>query len=561
MKKLIALALVFVLLLGAFSGCSQVYDDPSSDVKEISREDAIEEMKAILTRVNVSHENPPIDLDAADYSNEADALSDISVFPITVRGNGAINIEIAADTELSSEAPDDWMNVLAERFNRENHEYNGKKVTITVRQITGGEVVTYMRAGLYQPDLYVPSHGAWGKMLDASGIQTVTLCDRLLGNTAGILISDKVYDDFIAKYKEVNMKNVVEATINKDLTFAYTYPYASSTGLNMLTMILAAFDPENPLSEAASAKLMEYQKTAPPTAHTTAIMRNNAKRGIVNAMAMEEQAYVLNKELENYVYVPVGIRHDHPVFTFSYVSQEKQEAAKLFIDYCLTPDAQKLGTEKGFNRHEDYKGQDPGLDGLGYLAAQKLWKQNKTGGRPVIAVFVTDVSGSMRGNKLSSLKDALLRSAQFISSENYLGLVSYSTDVHVLLPIEQFDATQRAKFSGAVKQMSANGGTAIYDATMVATQMLLEKQAELPDAVPVMFVLSDGHQEGGVNLSRILPIVKALKIPVYTIGFDMLNEDMQDMRKLSQVSGEADLTDAGEKDVVNVLRGLLNSRT
>lgn len=33
------------------------------------------------------------------------------------------------------------------------------------------------------------------------------------------------------------------------------------------------------------------------------------------------------------------------------------------------------------------------------------------------------------------------------------------------------------------------------------------------------------------------------------------------MRKLSQVSGEADLTDAGEKDVVNVLRGLLNSRT
>ena len=38
-------------------------------------------------------------------------------------------------------------------------------------------------------------------------------------------------------------------------------------------------------------------------------------------------------------------------------------------------------------------------------------------------------------------------------------------------------------------------------------------------------------------------------------------EDEEEMRKLSQVSGEADLTDAGEKDVVNVLRGLLNSRT
>lgn len=561
MKSIISLTLVIVLVLACFAGCSQVYDDPSSDVKDISRDDAIAEMDAILSRVSVYEEEAPVDLDMVDYSNEADALADISVFPVTVRGNGEINLEIAADTELSSEAPDDWMNILAQRFNREDHEYNGKKVTITVRQITGGEVVTYMRAGLYQPDLYVPSHGAWGKMLDASGIQTVTLCDRLLGNTAGILISDKVYDSFLEKYKEVSMKTVVDATINHDLTFAYTYPYASSTGLNMLTMILAAFDPANPLSETASQKLLEYQKTAPPTAHTTAIMRNNAKKGIVNAMAMEEQAYVLNKELADYIYVPVGIRHDHPVFSFSYVSKEKQEAARLFIDYCLTEEAQKLGYEKGFNRHDDYKGQDPGLDGLGYLAAQKLWKKNKTGGRPVIAVFVTDISGSMRGNKIASLQDALLRSAQFIDSENYLGLIAYSDDVHVMLPIGQFDSMQRAKFSGAVKQLSANGRTAIYDATMAAMKMLLDKQKEIPDAIPVMFVLSDGHQEGGVNLSRILPIVKAVKIPIYTIGFEMWEEDEAEMKKLSQVSGEAELTDAGDKDVVNVLRGLLNSRT
>lgn len=561
MKRIISLTLVIVLVLACLTGCSQVYDDPSSDVKDISRDDAIAEMDAILSRVSVYEEEAPVDLDMVDYSNEADALADISVFPVTVQGNGEINLEIAADTELSSEAPDDWMNILAQRFNSEDHEYNGKKVTITVRQITGGEVVTYMRAGLYQPDLYVPSHGAWGKMLDASGIQTVTLCDRLLGNTAGILISDKVYDSFLEKYKEVCMKTVVDATINHDLTFAYTYPYASSTGLNMLTMILAAFDPANPLSETASQKLLEYQKTAPPTAHTTAIMRNNAKKGIVNAMAMEEQAYVLNKELADYIYVPVGIRHDHPVFSFSYVSKEKQEAARLFIDYCLTEEAQKLGYEKGFNRHDDYKGQDPGLDGLGYLAAQKLWKKNKTGGRPVIAVFVTDISGSMRGNKIASLQDALLRSAQFIDSENYLGLIAYSDDVHVMLPIGQFDSMQRAKFSGAVKQLGANGGTAIYDATMAAMKMLLDKQKEIPDAIPVMFVLSDGHQEGGVNLSRILPIVKAVKIPIYTIGFEMWEEDEAEMKKLSQVSGEAELTDAGDKDIVNVLRGLLNSRT
>ena len=36
------------------------------------------------------------------------------------------------------------------------------------------------------------------------------------------------------------------------------------------------------------------------------------------------------------------------------------------------------------------------------------------------------------------------------------------------------------------------------------------KQKEIPDAIPVMFILSDGQQQGGVKLNRILPIVKAL---------------------------------------------------
>ena len=458
MKRYLALFLALILCLAAFSGCQDA-KTPGDNIKTISYEDAVEEMNALLTKVNVRTADAPIDISYDDVSVQ-DALADISTFPLTVQGSGAINIEIAADTEMSSDAPDDWMNVLARQFNKENHEYNGKKVTISVRQITGGEVVTYMRAGAYRPDLYVPSHAGWGKMLDACGIETVTLCDRLLGNTAGILISDKVYDDFIAKYGEATIKTVVEATINGDLTFAYTNPYTSSTGLNMLTMILKAFDPENPLSEKASSKLIEYQKTAPPTAYTTAVMKNKAAKGIINAMVMEEQAYVLTKELSSYIYIPAGIRHDHPVFSFDYVSQEKQEAAQLFIDYCLTEKAQKLGYEKGFNRHDEYKGEDPGLDGHGYLEAQALWKQNKNGGRPVIAVFVADTSGSMNGSSLNSLKQSLVATAPYIGSENYIGLISYSDDVTINLPIDEFTPTQQAKFTGAVKSLSANGSTA-----------------------------------------------------------------------------------------------------
>lgn len=555
MKKVLALVLALILSLSLFSGC-QDPGTPGDNIKVIPYEDAVKEMDALLTNVKVRTGNAPIDISYDDVSVQ-DALADISTFPLTVQGNGQINIEIAADTEMSSDAPDDWMNVLARQFNKENHEYNGKKVTVSVRQITGGEVVTYMRAGAYRPDLYVPSHAGWGKMLDASGIETVTLCDRLLGNTAGILISDKVYDDFIAKYQEATIKTVVEATINGDLTFAYTNPYTSSTGLNMLTMILKAFDPANPLSEQASSKLIEYQKTAPPTAYTTAVMKNKAAKGIINAMVMEEQAYVLTKELSSYIYIPAGIRHDHPVFSFDYVSQEKQEAARLFIDYCLTDKAQQLGYEKGFNRHNEYPGEEPGLDGHGYLEAQALWKQNKNGGRPVIAVFVADVSGSMNGSSLNSLKQSLVATAPYIGSENYIGLISYSDDVTVNLPIDEFSPTQQAKFTGAVKALSAGGSTATYDATLQALKMLLEKQQEVPDAKLMLFVLTDGAQNVGTNYKRIRSIVKSLQIPVYTIAYN--TESTDDMKELSEMNEAAPL-EASTQDIVNQLRNLFNTQ-
>ncbi|MBO4211223.1 MAG: VWA domain-containing protein [Oscillospiraceae bacterium] len=556
MKKLLTLALVLALCLAVFSACQEVYTQSGVDIKVISEEDATAELNALLKNVKVSNTTAPIDIADDDVSVQ-DALADINSFPLTVVGTGEINLKIAADTEMSSDPPDDWMNVLAKQFNGEDHQYNGKKVTVSVRQITGGEVATYMRAGAYKPDLYVPSHAGWGKMLDASGIQTKTLCDRLLGNTAGILISDKVYDDFLAKYGEASIKTVVEATIKGDLTFAYTNPYTSSTGLNMLTMILKAFDPENPLSEKASSKLIEYQKTAPPTAYTTAVMKNKAAKGIINAMVMEEQAYVLTKELSSYHYIPAGIRHDHPVFTFDYVSEEKQKAAQLFIDYCLTDKAQKLGTDKGFNRHDEYPGEDPGIDGHGYLEAQALWKQNKNGGKPVIAVFVADTSGSMDGERIHTLKQSLIATAPYIGSENYIGLVSYSDNVTVNLPIDEFTPTQKAKFTGAVKALSANGGTATYDATLQGLKMLLDKRSEIQDAKLMMFVLTDGEQNVGTAYSRIRTIVKSLQIPVYTIAYN--TESTDEMKELSEMNEAAPL-EADTQDIVNQLRNLFNTQ-
>ncbi len=556
MKKYLALILVLALSLSLFAGCGDSAYVEGDNIKVISRDDAVKEMNALLTNVKVSTVDAPIDIDALEDATPAAALADISTFPITVQGSGRINIEIAAATEFSAAAPDDWMNVVAERFNREGFTVGGESVSVSVRKITSGEVVTYMVDGGYRPDVYVPSNDAWGKMLSGS-FNVTTLSNRIAGNTAGILMKKSTYDTFIEKYQELNVGTAMEATLAGDINFAYTNPYTSSTGLNILTAMLAHFDSSNPVSEKASEKLIAYQKKSPPVAYTTAVLRNSAAKGVIDAMVMEEQSYINTPELRDYVYVPQGIRHDHPVYTFDYVSAEKQEAAQLFVDYCLREENQKLATEKGFNRHDEYQSVDSGLDGAGYLAAQRIWKQNKNGGQPVIAVFVADVSGSMSGTPLRSLQESLIAASSYIGSENYIGLVSYSDNVTVNLPIGEFDNTQRAKFSGAVKHLSAGGSTATYDAVMEATKLLLDKQQEIPNAKLMMFVLSDGAQNVGIKYDRIPSIVKALGIPVYTIGYNM--SSTTELKALAGIN-EAALINASSEDVVNQLRNLFNTQ-
>lgn len=556
-KRLLALSLSVVMLAGVLGGCgsSSVYTD--TDYGDLSYDDALSELETLLKKVDVSEvENPTMDI-YTDTEDTSSSLADIDTFDIVVEGDGEIDIEIAAATELSSDSPDDWLIEMAEAFNAEGYTVDGKTVSVSIRQIASGEAYTYISEGVYEPDVFIPSNEAWGFMLEASNISLEEVTDRLVGNTAGILIENDTYEEFIEKYGEATLENVIEAAIAGDLTFAYTNPYTSSTGLNLLTAMLASFDEDDPLSDEAIEKLLEYQETSPPVAYTTAVLRNQAAKGVINAMVMEEQAYINTAELSDYVYIPFGIRHDHPVYTFEWTSDAESEIVQLFVDYCLTDDAQELATEKGFNLHDDYVSDDPGLTGAEYILAQQVWKENKNGESPIVAVFVADVSGSMNGEPLNSLKSALTSTVSYISSDSYIGLVSYSDDVTINLPIAEFDSTQAAYFSGEVNNLKASGSTATYDAVLVALDMLAEVKEEIPDATLMLFVLSDGEQNVGYGINRVTSIISGMSVPVYTICYNY-DDDNGDLATLSDIN-EAAALNAASDDVVNQLRNLFNA--
>ena len=565
-KRLIASLLALLLL----TGCDAISNDirASEKVDALSVTEARKELDSLLTKVSSTEiKDPQLDI-YSDEISETAALADIDTFDTPVKGNGKINIEIATATEFSMEAPDDWLVIVANNFNREKHEINGKSIAITIRAITSGEILTYTKAGIYQPQASVFSNDAWVRMSEASGLSIDVIEERIAGNTAGILISKDASEEVTEKYGETHFSTIIQATQDGMLDFGYPNPYTSSTGLNGLTTMLGLFDPTNPLSAKASNALAEYQKTAPPVAYNTAVLRNQAKKGIIDAMLMEEQAYVNTPELSDYVYIPFGIRHDHPFCVFDWDTEEQKDAAELFAEYCLTAENQKLATEKGFNRHDDYVG-ETGLTGQQYLTAQSLWKQNKNGGRPIAAVFIADISGSMKGEPLAALKDSVIATLPYIGSENYVGLISYSSDVTVNLSmlekdesgntvgIKTFDDKQRAYFSGEIKNLRGKDSTATYDAVLAGLDMINQAQAIDPDATPLIILLTDGDSNVGYTLSRITNIVEGMRVPIYCIAYNY--KDNGSLETLSSIN-EASTVVAGSDNVVNQLRNLFNTQ-
>ena len=445
---------------------------------------------------------------------------------------------------------------MAEGFNSQGHKVGTETVSVQIRKVNSGQALDYIATGKAVPEGFAPSSMLWADMLSAKGTPVEIISERLSGNVAGILLSNDTYDQIVEKYGSVDLKAITEATEAGEFAMGYTNPFASSAGLNFLICTLERYDLENPLSEEAKAGFQKFQRNVPFVALTTMQMREAAERGTLDGFIMEYQSYINDAMLSgNYKFTPYGYRHDNPLVSVESASPEKKEILRLFAEYCTSDAAKAKADEYGFNGMDDYVCEYEPVSGDILTAAQKLYKTNKDSGRPVVGVFVTDISGSMDGEPLTALQTSLINSMKYINPENHIGIVSYADDVTVELPIREFDLEQQTYFKGTVENLYAAGGTATFDAICVALDMIKKKMEEYPDAKPMLFVLSDGVTNVGYNLNDVRDVLSGLKIPVYTIGY---NADLAALQSISSVN-EAASIDASTADVVYQLKTLFNA--
>jgi Ca-activated chloride channel family protein len=170
--------------------------------------------------------------------------------------------------------------------------------------------------------------------------------------------------------------------------------------------------------------------------------------------------------------------------------------------------------------------------------------------RPATSILVLDVSGSMKGPRLDSMREALLvlgganpdrassRYARFQDRERVV-LITFSNTVsepkHVRFEQGGAEAA-RADVRRFAEALVADGGTAIYSALSRAQQIGREEARREPDRFVSILLLTDGENNAGMRFDDFRSMLKAEQaVRVFPILFGEGN--VGEMQELAQSTG------------------------
>ena len=543
-----------------------LYDEIESR-RVITHEEIVANLATLAGEIQWSNRHTTrvaqIELDASP--DIAATLPPISEFPMVVDpplGPEDVAVEIFVTTQRSGTGPNALHAEVARAFNESGQRLeNGRPAKVKVRKIASGEAYEFIVSKKYVPDAFSPVHRLWIEMAKARGVTMTPVRHQTVRSIAGVVMKSDTFDTLRERHGEVNVKSVIHEVASGDFAMGYTNPFVSSTGLNFLVTVLSTFaegDEKAMLSPAVVSAFEQFQRGVPFVALTTLHMRESVRNnGSLDAFILGNQTLHKTTELHNgYEFIPFGIPHDHPLYAVGHLTPDKLEVLEQFATFSEQDRFRSLARTYGFNQEFGFNHSVLIPSGDTLLRAQQLWKDKKDAGVPISAVFVCDVSGSMEGSRISAVRESLIKGSDFITPDNSIGLVLFSSDVTTVLPIKEFKLKHKGAFHAAVQDIRPGGSTAMYDAVVAGLQMLVAEKQRKPGAKLMMFVLTDGETNEGLDYEAILPVVRGLKIPIFTIGYEA---DLAVLQQLSS-SVEAASINTSVEEVAYKIGTMLNAQ-
>lgn len=458
-----------------------------------------------------------------------------------------------------------------------------KGIDIRIEYADNLEIVDILNGGK-KFDAVWASNSVWLDMLDSSvrtsNLKSTSITPIVFG------IKKSVARDLGLIDQEVSMKDLLKLIEDDKLKFSMANPIMTNSGASAYFNILStlAGNPEVlTLEHLNNEKLKNDMKTFFTGLERTSGDEDFLEKSFINgdynaAVTYESSIISINQKLVKegreplyLIYPTDGVSiSDSPLVYINNDNEEKKEIFLEFQSYILSEDGQKVLANLG--RRTWYGGttdkadrelfnKDWGIDTTKYIssvkypskevikAALSLYQTELR--KPVHVVFCLDYSGSMSGEGISSLieamefifgEEAVTKLIQF-SEKDLIDVILFNYDLTVLETTAGDDTDQLLE---SIKRERTSGSTALFPAVEEALTLLENESSEYNVSIIVM-------TDGAGNVGEFWDVKQTYKrigkeIPIYSITFDMASEyQLNQLAELSNgkvFDGRTDLVSA-----------------
>lgn len=241
-----------------------------------------------------------------------------------------------------------------------------------------------------------------------------------------------------------------------------------------------------------------------------------------------------------------------------WLSPEEKEAAEKIVKFMKTPEVQAIATDLGLrpatpgvalgNKFSPQFGVNPNATYDSYRvpnpqvveAMLKSWQNYAK--KPSLVAVVVDVSGSMQGEKITSVQNTLLNYVNNLGPKEEIALIPFSSEINNPVIIK---GTPEGKNQGIqyIGKLEANGGTRLYDSALFARNWLRKNKKS--DAISAVLILTDGEDSGSqISLPQLEQELQKSgfnsdeRIAFFTVGYGNEGEfNPEILQKIAEING------------------------
>ncbi len=474
---------------------------------------------------------------------------------------------------------------LIREFNREDGE-----AFVEGEVVASGEAESKIADGRLEPVIWSPASSLWGRLLNFDADRPLAPDDNPSIVRTPLVIA--MWEPFAKALgwprEQIGFEQVIRlARSNQGFAefghpefgsfkYVHTNPDFSTSGLSaVVAEYYAATGKKEGLTESdvrsskARKIVRDIERSIVHYGDTTLFIADQMRAngpGYASAVAMEEVTLLdFNKRRGPQpklvaLYPPEGTFYsDNPfiVLNAPWVSSAQRTAARRFGDFLAERISPEVAARSGFRPADldqepvapvsKENGVDPaqpervlGLPEPRVLDRLKqTWREDR---KPANVLLIVDTSGSMNDeNRLVRAKEGLKVFFDQVGRQDSVGLTIFSDRIQPLIPVGPFDRNER-QLRGTVENLIADGGTAIYDATINGFEQIRDDAS--PERITAVVLLTDGEDtDSAASAEQAVQAVKAQgdsdnQVRVFTIAYSAGAEGAAEaLEAIAQASG------------------------